>query len=485
LEDKKLKTKNVHDENLKATDPYNGPYDVVFVSAYGRHNWLVRELDRNQWRVAHIDIGSLLGEWSEDDVRNPFGLAKTSGLNSEQFAYWQALSGGQKISNGLSILFDSGPFEGSGPLTDFLQASKQIPSEVTVCLRQVGEDDILKRWGLKSLKFEDIWMLNLSQQLSSTLFSENAYSGEISGCLPIFSEMYKDFSSSEMRNPGQFFKNLELVTNFEATHLSGIRKSPDGFFEIDLAYNLEKHLARRKTNLETSGEGVSAKSFQAQKPAVDHKLKTRVLVWGLSSAESEFLSHDVARFLYSTQNLEAKWSWQRFSFNGPSEILELWPTQFYMLKNLRLPWTHDNLCLISQKARSGFDVWMRIPSIFRFNLDYISELAMQFTKRLGEKFLSEDFACVDLPIETKLGKERLGPPRWPVYLPEDRARLKALKDKYLVFDSCEHLKTHQVQAQLKFQEKLFHELTLMRKHWLAVEAKAMQKAISKEIRLRN
>ena len=62
---------------------------LIIVSSFGRHNWLAKELAFNEWRVGLLDCSKILGEWREDDLRNPFGLSLTSELKSEQADYYR------------------------------------------------------------------------------------------------------------------------------------------------------------------------------------------------------------------------------------------------------------------------------------------------------------------------------------------------------------------------------------------------------------
>ncbi len=421
-------------------------FDIIFVSAFGRHHWLAKELAASEWRVGHIDVTKLLGQWGEQDVKNPFGLSKVPDLNPEQLQSWQTMTKAIKVENGLSILLNEGPFEGSGPLKDFFKTRFSS--------HQVGS-------------FDDTWRSGLTKQLASSVYLDNFKAHELSTEIPVSDEILKDLSTPDSRHSQKFFKDVPHVQNFEPARFSSIEKAQDGHFELVI---------------ETPYQGESKSN--AYEP---RKMRSRVLVWALTSAETEFLSHELMPFLFFSKIVDPAWSWQRFSYVGPAEVLERWPTQFYLLGHLRMPWTHDNLCLISKRDSSRnevsrFDVWMRVPTIFRFNSNYHFALGHQLQIKLNERFVAKDFELVDLPIESNLAKEKLGPPRWPVYLFEDQP--KALKNPYLIFESCEILKTHQAQASLRFQADLYANLEVLRKQWLAVEARAQQKTINREINMR-
>lgn len=444
----------------------NQNFDVIIVSSFGRHNWLAKELALNEWRVGLMDCSKILGEWREDDLRNPFGLSLTADLKSEQSDYYQAQYRAQKVEKGVSILFARGPFEGSGPMQSFFRSKQNISRQLVQYLEPKTN---AKKKNLKSKNFDDNWLLNLSQQLSASVYSDNANAHFLDGTLPIFSELYKDQSTTDFRRSAHFLKDLPSAANFDVSHLISVEKASDDQFELVA------------TALRTSANDAGA-DVKSMKSASHQVLRTRVLIWALSSAESEFLSPKARQFLFPKQILEASWSWQRFSMRGPSDLLELWPEQFYMIDHLRLPWTHDNLGLISKTDAVHFDIWMRVPTIFRFNTKYNSELGGLFAKKLCDRFSSDDFEMVELPTDARLKKEQLGPPRWPVFSAEDVRSFKNLKKKYLIFDSVDQHRTHQAQTQLKIQDALFQELTQMRRDWLAVEAKSKQKSINKEIR---
>ncbi len=450
-------------------EDYKTSYDVIFVSAFGRHHWLSKELAKNEWQVGHVDVSRLLGSWSEQDLKNPFGMSMTSNAaadaNPAQVDAWKTMVHAQKVSHGVSLLMDRGPFEGSGPLKEFFKTKLAIKTEVSDVLSaksQVLETEADLDQKIKSLGFEDLWLVNLSRQMASSVYLENAKSSLLDNGVPIFDELYKDCSTIESRSSESFFREIVLAKNIEPSRFSSVQKAADGFFEIGLEVPFE-------------GGAKSSGLYPL-------KMRSRVLVWALTSAETEFLSHDVSQFLFAGKNIEPTWSWQRFSFSGPAEVIERWPIQFFSVGHLRLPWTHDNLTLISKKTATTFDVWMRVPAIFRFNSDYLFQLGEKFQKALVSRFVSKDFEVVEAPLETKMAKDHLGPPRWPVYSFADIANFKPLKHTYLIFESCENLKTHQVQAQLNFQNKLFENLTNMRREWLAVEARAKQKAVNREIK---
>ncbi len=444
-------------------------FDIVFVSSFGRHHWLARELALNHWEVGHIDVSDLLGSWGEQDLRNPFGLSKISHLNPEQISAWHTMAQAQKISNGVSLLLEHGPFEASGPLRDFFKTRLQINNHAESLLREnslavLGSNISQLNQKIQAMGFEDLWLVNLSRQLASSIYLENAQAYELGGGVPIFDELYKDCSTPDTRSSAKAFKGIDLVKNFEPSHLAGFKETKNGFFELDLDMAFEG--------------GARSSGLYKQ------NIKTRVLVWALTSAETEYLSHDSVKTLFTGKKLDPIWSWQRFSFSGPSEVVAAWPIQFYSLEHLRLPWSHDNLTLISKKSANSFDVWMRIPCIFRFNSDYQYKLSEQFRRKLASRFTSNDFQVVDLPLESRATKAQLGPPRWPVYSLDDVSSLKPMHRPYLIFESSELLRTHQAQAQLIFQNNLFLKLMLMRRQWLKVEAKVKQKIFDREIRTR-
>lgn len=420
---------------------FSKTFDIVFVSAFGRHHWLAKELAGSEWGVGHIDVSKLLGQWGDQDIKNPFGLSKVESLNKAQFSSWQAMANAQKVENGLSLLLDRGPFEGSGPLRDFFKSNLDTASNQS---------------------FEQNWLENLSKQLASSIYLDNFKAHELTAEVPISDELWSDASSPETRHSRNFFKDVQLVQNFEASRFLSVEKNSAHGFEM---------------NIETPYQGESKSSAFESK-----KIKTRVLVWALTSAETEYISRESVSILFSSKVIDPTWSWQRFSYSGPREVLERWPIQFYLLEHLRMPWTHDNLCLIAKKSSTQFEVCMRIPTIFRFNSDYHFALGNHLQNKMADRFTSKEFELIDLPIESKVSKEKLGPPRWPVYAQKDQS--KPLKHPFLIFESCENLKTHQAQASLKFQQGLYSNLTLLRKQWLAVEAKAQQKAINREINMR-
>jgi hypothetical protein len=445
----------------------NQNFDVIIVSSFGRHNWLAKELALNEWRVGHIDCSKILGEWREEDLRNPFGLSATPDLKTEQAEYWKSNFRAQHVEKGLSILFARGPFEGSGPMQKFFRSKQNISKQLVQYLEPQSHQSNEKRKNLHAKSFDETWLLNLSQQMSATVYLDNAQANRLDESYPIFSDLYKDLSSSECRRSAHFLKNLPSAANFEASHLVSVEKASDHSFELTATAS--------RTD---SQESKSSKGIGHQ------VLRARVLLWGLGSAETEFLSPQARKFLFPTRILEASWSWQRFAFKGPSDILELWPEQFFMIDHLRLPWTHDNLGLVSKTDAVNFDIWMRVPTIFRFNAKYTGELGALFARKLCDRLMTDDFEMLELPTDSRLKKEQIGPPRWPIFSFEDVSSFKNLKKKYLIFDSVDQHRTHQIQAQLKIQDDLFQELTQMRREWLTIESKAQQKFINNEIRMK-
>ncbi len=444
-------------------------FDVVFVSSHGRHHWLARELAKNEWQVGHLDVSKLLGSWGEQDLKNPFGLSINSDLNQDQLAEWHLMSHSKKISNGVSLLLEKGPFEGSGPLKNFFKGKLGFNELLQKKLESFSQspsvsEEVGQKSKLKNLSFEDQWLAHLGQQLASSIYSDNSRAQELSGGVPIFEDIYKDHSTRETRDSERFFSQVRHAKNFVPTRILTVEVASDSFFEI---------------SFEFQGAG-AAKS----EGVTSQKIKARVLIWALTSAQTDHLSKIANQLLFSGKSAEAKWNWQKFSMRGPSEVIEIWPIQFYMVEHLRLPWTHENLVLVSKNANGDFDAWMRLPSIFRFNADYHFRLSEAFKKKLATRFTSDAFEVLALPLESSLSKEQLGPSPWPIFTLEDLGELKCKKSPYLIFESCENLQTHQVQAQLRFQNDLFQKLTKMRKDWLAVEAKIKQRAIDREISMR-
>jgi len=201
------------------------------------------------------------------------------------------------------------------------------------------------------------------------------------------------------------------------------------------------------------------------------------LVWTLTSEETYFLNERVGKYFYPESSLESEWCWVRYRV-GLKDCFERQslPIHSVIVGDLYSPWSHENLMVLQRTPlQDQFDAWIRIPTVQRFNKEYLSSRSERMKKHLSQRMSLADPQILIFPQEYYYTYAQLGAPRHPIYAEKDKLKRGKARFKNMhlsspedwphyawsaVFERSEHIRSHLVKW---WQDKLLKELKEKRK----------------------
>ena len=189
----------------------------------------------------------------------------------------------------------------------------------------------------------------------------------------------------------------------------------------------------------------------------------------MSSEETGMLGSSSQKGLFPKGAVEPDWVWIRYRFRiVPSHsraefCLEQLPLHCVLIADVDLPWVQENMVVLQRTTSIDlFDAWIRIPNAHRFQRQYLSEKGRTISQVLGSRIPEHEIKVVQLPIETELTFNQLGPSRHPLFSRAARVRLKVRNLKNVFFDSPEQWHCLGWKGNFKNQEKI---LTILEIWW--------------------
>lgn len=359
-------------------------WDAVIVSAFGRGNWLAVELREQGLNVFLVDVTSSLGNWPTEDLEGPFGVFMLKDFKQSFQDYIHSLGPFENIASGFAIWTSEGPLELRSPVTSHRFKKMGLHSKIWEVLNQQSTAQ-----KFINEPFEKIWPLGLSHQMASTTYHPNKTAAQSGTAAPVLDPFLIRKSSKE-----GYDKSLSWVES------KGVKVSRDPEI-LDIALGGR----RRLEALELKGPGV---------------FRFENLIWSLSSEETYYLNDRIAKKIFPQGALESTWSWLRFRLKvKPTLEIDMIPSHVCIIDDLAMPWTHENFCLLQKSASGSLDAWIRLPSVQRFNKEYLKEMGQRICRLFGEKVPPSMPEVESYPQEYYLTYKELGAPRFPIFLPDD------------------------------------------------------------------
>jgi hypothetical protein len=439
--------------------------DVVIVSIFGRGNWLASELATRGWRVTLVDVSSRMGAWEPEDYEGPFGLLEDANLLATQKA--RLMDDGDTVvaPNGFTFWLPDGPFEGKSELTTFQLEQRSIPKVVENYLRKATssrtEAESL-RPAVRALPFSANWLAQFAHQFASTVHVENYRCLEVGRPAPLFSPLLMRHATRVGHQRG--LKNT-LSSGASVRANAGVR------------------------DIRLVGNTVDAVEVEDDRAGIE---RGRAFVWMLSGEESLRFPTSVHATLFPNGAMGPDWYWTRFQVRlGGKASAAMIPPWFVTTRDRLLPWTHANLMIVrTRKPVSDIDdevdVWMRIPLWARFDFKYLQTIRDEMEAVLAERIPQSAPVTTVMPLEAQVSREKLGPPRHPVYNQNSFARTQPLRAKNLFFDSPDLWRSLDWSGQFENQRLILAGLEkLKQKQDEASEREARRAAQDLDRRLKN
>ncbi len=429
------------------------PGQVLIVSIFGRGHWLAAKLQKEKIPVQLIDISHLMGPWPPEDIAGPFGFFKSEYLDDLEVETVFSEDPYESNPSGFTLLLEDGPLELHGPLTSFRLQTLGIPAFVERSLHLSPKQLQSMAGGLQKefsgLSFEKAWLGHLAFALAASRSdSDDPVCGNFLNSnlepVPLFSTHYTRLASRNSLD-----RSLEWLKNQGVQVLKGSRP-------VDFSMASNKCLVN---GIEFEGEGITSLSK---------------LIWCLSHEETFFLAPKIAPLIYASKNQESEWSWVRYRVQLSKSLeCDLLPPHFCMIGELGAQWTHSNLISILRTgAPEQFDVWLKLPTLQRFNKEYLNMEGAKVTDQLTKKLGGVACQVVSYPQEYYYTYSQIGAPRFPVYpgihQPSD---VRAPVKDGIYFHSPEVWKNLAYSGQFSHLNRIYLELI---QWWLKRQSKALK-----------
>ena len=407
------------------------PWDVLLVSAYGRSDWLAVELKSAGLSVAMIDVSPQLGNWPMEDVAGPFGLFMLEKYQHSYLEYISHLGNPTTVESGFTVWTGDGPIEMKSALTAYRFAQLGLHPQMRDLLNSTEPMTVKEKMLLENTPFQEIWPLNLAYQLASTTFKvkRTALSGE--RVLPLMNSFLVHQSSRD-----SFERSLKWVESYEIQVFKDCEI-------VDIAMAGRRQL----TGIEIQGPKSGFFKFDQ-------------MVSSLSSEETYYVNERLGKKLFPQGAIDCSWSWMRFRLKVENcmEVSSL-PQSVCWMSDVMEPWTHENLCVLQKTASpENLDAWVRLPTVQRFNKDYLTNIGQKLVKNFEQKIPLSKPEILTYPQAYYYTYKELGPARFPIYLSEDRASRESCFFQNLHRDGFEVWDQFSFDYQFDFQSQLRNKI---------------------------
>lgn len=385
---------------------------IILISAFGRGHWLAAALAQEGIKTALIDVSSKLGVWPSEDVEGPFGFFRNEKISESQMERLHSDGPFEELSNGFTLWLKDGPLECKGPLTKFKIEKASLSSHIKDFLWSGLSDKNgrLLYKNLDSIEFEKSWLLHLAHQWASTTYKANAQGASVGQGLPFFSSfLVRQATRNGLEKSLEWLmsKGVDVIKPHQI---------------VDISFKGKKTI----TGLELSGEKQGL-------------FRLEQIVWMLTSEETYFLNERLGKYFFPEGAIEPEWCWVRYRV-GLQQCFERdrLPFHVLMIDDLYSPWTHENMMVLQRTSLSDqFDVWLRIPTVQRFNKEYLTARSVRMQKHLAGRMTLSNPHVLSFPQEYYYTYAQLGAARFPVFNESQSSRRDKSLFKNLYLDGPE------------------------------------------------
>ncbi|QDK37744.1 hypothetical protein [Bdellovibrio sp. NC01] len=425
---------------------------IILVSAFGRGHWLAAALAQEGIKTTLVDVSSKLGVWPTEDIEGPFGFFRNERISESQVDRLYSEDAFEEVPNGFSLWLPEGPVEFKGPLTKFNLDKLPLANPIKENLFSSGQDKNSKQLykNLNAFTFEQSWLLHFAHQYASTTYKPNALAATEGESLPLLSS---------------FFVRQATRAGLERS-LNWLREKGVEVLEPQQIMDASFGPGRSVTGLEISGSGEKQGLFRLEQ-----------IVWMLSSEESYFLNERLGKYFFPEGPLESEWCWVRYRV-GLKQCFERdsLPLHTVVLDDVYSPWTHENLMVLQRTSLADqFDVWLRIPTVQRFNKEYLTTRSMRMNQHLSRRMSLAEPQVLNFPQEYYYTYAQLGAPRHPVFSEKQQARRGKTSYSNLHLDGPEMWPHYSWGASFAQNERIQGRITAWWKEKLLKEQKEKRK----------
>jgi hypothetical protein len=403
--------------------------DVIIVSIRGRGHGLAAELKRRGLEITVIDLTGQVGLWPGEDQEGPFGFFKSETFSTTFLESLHEEDPYQQLERGFTFWTHKGPLELKGPVTRTLLLKAGWKEEWIGSLSNekpsLGFFD--SRQGLGNL-----WPLAMAHVLAKTYDLKATEASLAERKLPLAADFSVRFSTRQ-----------------------GLEKSIRWLIQMGIQVFSKAQI------LDLSQESVSRWDGFEFKGELSGIQKAPRFVWALTSEETKFYSQKLFSKIYKNQNAEPQWCWVRYRGRLPEiPLVQVLPLHFVMVRDPDSPWTHDNLIIVQRtSSRDQFDFWVKIPSLQRFNKEYLTRMWEKIIQRWTEKNIQITPNLVSHPQEYYYTYEELGPSPFPIFERKTWQKYSLIKPaKNARFHTPEQWDSYSWVSQFEIQQKIGQDI---------------------------
>lgn len=422
---------------------------VILISAFGRGHWLAAALAQEGIKTTLVDVSSQLGVWPAEDVEGPFGFFRNEKISESQLERLYSDSSFEEVQNGFTLWLENGPLECKGPITKYKIDKISLLPHIKDFLWS-GLSDKTGRMlykNLQSIDFEKSWLLHFAHQWAGTTYKPSVLGATVGQGIPLFSSF---LVRQTTRNGLE--KSLEWLAS------KGVNVIKPQI--VDVSFK------GRKT--------ISGFEFSGAKQGL---FGLEQLVWMLTSEESYFLNERLGKYFFPEGALEPEWCWVRYrvSIQQCFERDHL-PIHTVLMDDLYSPWTHENMMVIQRTSLADqFDVWMKIPTVQRFNKEYLTIRSEKMKSHLTMRMSLSNPQVLSFPQEYYYTYAQLGASRFPVFSEKLESRRGKVLYKNLYLDGPEEWPLYSWGSYFERHELILAKISSWWKEKLLKEQKEKRK----------
>ncbi len=427
--------------------------DVVIVSAFGRGNWIAMELAGRGWKTTLVDVSETLGTYAPEDIEGPFGFLEASDLTPSQKSRLEDEGELVFVPAGMTIWLKEGPIECRGDLNRLQLEKRGVSVAVDHYLRRLGpsdRDSERERRALAKKSFRETWFAHFAHQIASPVVRENHEAIGLGAHWPIFAP----FSIRQVTAAG-LQKGLKNCQS-QGVNVKAKAKVREITFNAGSVESID---------IQSEGAGV---------------LRTRSLVWMLSSLEARNCPPSVTTELFPRGAIEAEWYWARLQFQLEGDLLEdQLPVHAIVVEDPYLPWSHTNAFVFRKRREpKAIDVWLKLPAHFQSQAGRLAALTKE-VQAILERRLPGCKATLQTSTDPSMVSRVL---RNPIFNEETLEHLYLRRASNLFYCGPEQWEFSDWLGQYRPQNQLLDRLVKMKAQWDASDAKAAARAAARELK---
>lgn len=404
--------------------------EVLVVSAFGRGHWLAVDLARQGMSVALLDLTESLGIWIPEDVEGPFGLFQSDKVKDSQWERLLEDDPPMMCNQGFTVWLQDGPLELKSATTKHRLEKLGVDEDQHQFISSQATSWIFNKTALAKLNqknFKNTWLARLALLFSSNTSQLAAAAVKTQQALPLFNNFFIRMATRQghQRSLDWCQRNkVQLLTKAQV---------------LDISFQGRSQI-----------KGVEYKTIDSEKSEL---IEAEQVIWCLTSEETGMQGVRLQSALYPDGILEPDWVWSRYRLRLKHSLeREQLPLHCLIIPDLSLHWVHENF-MVCQRTGSPelFDAWIKVPTLQRFNRDYLNMRGQKIIDLLNSKLGSVQAEISDYPLGHSLTYREVGPPRNPIFLFDEKNKLKKRSLDNLHFYSCEESELLGWEARFKLE----------------------------------